>query len=694
MQPRQVRLTAQDDAALRERELGRTRGEDVEASSGSRQAEETLASHKPSKSAVPRRTSSAASARTKAALRERLLLQTNSLHKRDAHAHVHTPPPRPTTPPPLPKSASLPLHAKRILPPSPEAQKAKNENGVHHSPPLLPTTTIPDTSVPGRVRALSTHDHSPIIADILKQLDAARNVTSDLHAQLAEFQDASARTHASLQAEVDAARATKKREDAGRAEVKTRTKILDDARRQADGSKREAEKKLKAATAARDGATSRIERLGREVEELQRRMVEDSARVIESRIQADMDRNEISATLAAKRDEIKVAEDVVLALTTRARDLEDKIAEDTAKLQKMKADVEARRNRHASVLPTDMSSWPPPLLTSARSSPQAQLSTHQLPLALETDAARPPVDFRRSPTSPRPSPLVLGGMPNYPLSTVRTNSHSDAAILDAPYVPSTQFRPFADSPVTPLSPPFTGPHSPVGASLIPSRFMQTMENPRSNISNTDSFFSRIPAIRHTVSDDLYLRDESWLPSQASQLDSQRAVRQGRPSSPAREDEPVISKPRRWFAPAAKEKGLNPDAKVFTLPRGRPLSIGSNPGAKTPPTFGAEAFQPQNSPPRVSLAGSFFSSLHNPFAPSPAEREALQRALGSGSGNASLERISSHGSGSGGSGSGSGGGSGAGSHNASPHWMGESRRDTTVSTPRRFFNPWAGSESGK
>ena len=46
IRPRQVRLTAQDDAALRERELVRSRGDDVESGSGSRHAEEAFSSHK------------------------------------------------------------------------------------------------------------------------------------------------------------------------------------------------------------------------------------------------------------------------------------------------------------------------------------------------------------------------------------------------------------------------------------------------------------------------------------------------------------------------------------------------------------------------------------------------------------------------------------------------------------------------
>lgn len=675
MPPRQVRLTAQDDAALRERELVRSRGDDVESSSGSRHAEEVFSSHKASRLGIPRRTSSAAPPRTKAALRERLSLQTSSSNKRDAN----TQPPRPTTPPPLPKSASLPLHAKRVPPP-------KTENNAHNLP-LLSTPTVGEIIGPAFARTPSTHDQSPIITDILKQLDATRSATSELHTQLSEFQDVSARAHAILQTEVDAARAMKKREDSGRAEIKTKTKILDDARRQADGSKREAEKKLKAATVARDGATGRIERLGREVEELRRRMADDSARVTESRREAEAERHEISETLTLKREEIKVAEEVVVALTTRARDLEAEVAEETARLKKLKEEAEGRRQRHSAVSKTDKSSWPPPLLIPQRS-PSTQFASHQVASTLGTDTVRPSADFSRPPLPPHPHPLNVGGISNHPLGTAQTNGDSGVTPPDGQYVP--QFRPFADPPVVPLSTPaYSGSVSPVSAPLVPSSLAQSRESPRSSLPNNDILFSRLPIVRPPPSEELSPIDDPQQLSHTDQFDSQRAVLPPRPRSPSFDDEPMISKPssRRWFSAAAKEKGLNPDAKEFTLPYGRPLALGIRSGASTPNTFGSEIFPPQRKatespPPRVGLAGSFFSSLHNPFAPSPAEREALQRALGSGSGNASLERVSSHGSG-----SGNGGGGGA-SNNSSLHWLSEPRRDVTTSTRRSFFNPWA------
>lgn len=713
MCPRQVRLAALDDAALRDRAIARSGVDEPEPTTATRRIEDVCLAHRASKAHVPRRT--AALPRTKAALRERLSLQTAPVPKRETHA-----PSRPTTPPPLPKSASLPLHAKRVPPSTPETCKVKNERPApqHHSPPLLPTSSVPDLDAPAlHTRTPSTHELSPVIADILTQLDAARSVTSDLHTQLTDFQGASAVGHANLLAEVDAARATKKREDAGRAEVKARTKSLEDAKRQADGSKREAEKRLKAATAAHDSATGRIERLGREVEALQQRMADDAERVMESHVQSEAERKEISEALAEKREEIKVAEDVVVALTARARDLEGQISQAMERLLKMKEDAEARRQHAASaasntpVAPTASpasaaprpytSSWPPPLLVSTRDAPRAHLDALQVAPTLGTDTIRPP-DFQRSSTSSRPRPLTLGGVSNLstPAPHMKGHDNGNVVVLEGDYVPSSQFCPFADSPTSSLPEPpgYTGAVSPMTSSLISTSLMQSIESPRATLPHSGNPFlmpddGNGSAAQPAGLDGLYSPVE--LPSRhINRFDSQRAVFPPRPASPphVHEDELAVPKPRRWFSSATKEKGLNPDAKVFTLSRGRPFTLGSGSasGTSTPNTIGNDFFHPgpaAESPPRLpmSVAGSFFSSVHNAFTPSPAEREALQRALGSGSGNASLERVSSHGSGS---------GSGGSSSPRMP-WGGDGdglkRRDVLQASPARrntFIHPWS------
>lgn len=94
----------------------------------------------------------------------------------------------------------------------------------------------------------------------------------------------------------------------------------------------------------------------------------------------------------------------------------------------------------------------------------------------------------------------------------------------------------------------------------------------------------------------------------------------------------------WFSASRNEKhrsGLNPDAKVFRLTR---LSSDKTGSADTsmPSVPSYDALNPNGLTPSIT---SSTPSLLRAFAPSRAEREALQRALG-GSTNASLERLPS------------------------------------------------------
>jgi len=657
MQSRQVRVHPQNDDTSEMLESSRSRPEDGEPSNP---RQDDVPFVKSSKPGFPRRTSTTASSRTKAALRERISLQTQLAAKREQPAL----PARPSTPPPLPKSASLPLHAIRVPPPSPELRRGKNS--APNNQPLLPTNTAPPLQP--QMQA-PPQDQSPILAELLQQLDAARSATSDLHAQLQEVHAASERTAARLQTEVATARETKKREDEGRAAVKARTKVLDDARRQADSNKREAEKRLKAATARRDSTTNEFEKLDRAVEKMKCLMEGQVMKAKESGEKTKEESAALEAQLLEKKTQLNAAEDDVQVLSARARELESAIAEELEKLEKHKAQKESGP------------SWPPPL--SGKPSPQARVSAlSPVPLSL-------PVPIRSS-------------------------------SLDTP----SQFQPFSESPVNVAL-------SPVTTSLIPSSLMHSMENPLQEVPRLSPYFSQSNASSTIIPALLTRYDQSSNigPQRSIRFDEQRddfsepqklnAFFRPRPPSPA----VPAPKHRRWFM-HSKEKGLNPDAKVFTLPA-RPTLLASNQHCTSDPgpTY-SDIFHPASSstslsqdlrapdssnnnfpsasdifhppttilpdftkaiispnaspPPRMSLAGSLFPSLHNPFSPSPAEREALQRALSSRNPSkekitvgGNLERVSSNGSGS------------SGSLQSSPHWPhGQATRYTS------HFNPWA------
>jgi hypothetical protein len=96
-------------------------------------------------------------------------------------------------------------------------------------------------------------------------------------------------------------------------------------------------------------------------------------------------------------------------------------------------------------------------------------------------------------------------------------------------------------------------------------------------------------------------------------------------------------PRRWLSVSSATKGLNPGAKVFRLPS-KPATQSPHTGHSSKLSF--DALNPNGlGSSTVTSSSSTSTSLLRAFAPSPAEREVLQRALG-GSSNASLDRLPS------------------------------------------------------
>ncbi|GJJ06560.1 hypothetical protein Clacol_000753 [Clathrus columnatus] len=582
MQPRQVKLAAQNDALISSR-LRPSDDNTIPLDSSLSQSlsrQEDLSGKTAAKlqqlgTTIPRRSSG--SSRANNNLREKSSIQ--SLHKRDT-VHQTNLQPRPTTPPPLPKSASLPLHAKRV-PPSPELHKQPRNAPPS---PILPTCSIPPSTVsqvPQQGSQLAS-DPSPIITDLLEQLEAARGATSDLQAQLAQAHTTAVATTASLEAEVAQARATKKSEEAARNALKTRTKSLDDARRHADSVKRESEKKLKAVETQRDNASDLIQRLDASVHSMKREMEEEVVRVEEKRVSDGEKRVALTLEIASKREELKNVEEQVQILAARARVLESTIAEETVRYEKLKEvkdkhmkerekEKEKEKEDGASASPSLSSAWPPRL--SSENSPG---TIGALPSA-----------FTGLPTH-RPSPQLI-----------QQTSHIQPN-LNITISPTSHFRPFEPHSVVP-SVPQDDPLSPTSASLIPSSLMQSIDilSPRGhtmsesevitspidsptssgggnigtiyeepfNFADNKEEVLHLPPVPGRIRfDDSSFASPSVAGNTALKLLQRPKSPSPSPSAPLAHSNTANSR-RKWFGINSKEKGLNPDAKVFTLPSG-------------------------------------------------------------------------------------------------------------------------------
>ncbi|KAJ7346546.1 hypothetical protein DFH08DRAFT_868541 [Mycena albidolilacea] len=595
-------------------------------------------------------------------------------------------PVRSSTPPPLPKSASLPLHTPR--PSAAERLHASQPNAS--SQPTLATEQIRLNS-PILSRSPSTiFDQSPRIAEVIHQISLSSTSVQELRTQLADFQTSSSASHASLQTEVDSFRDRKRQEDASRSELKSRTKALDDSKRAAESIKRDAEKRLRAAQNGRDDASQRMEFLDNEISTLQRRLADDQSSMVQSQ-EISPEEQEITEALEQKRQEIKVAEDVITALNLRARELEDKLSSEKDRLKLARERAELRR-QDRSFHPHNAASGPwtlaPRNLYDSNTPPSDASDT-------SIGRSRRSSDPYALPTSPRPAKLALGSISNFNKGHLlgnlvnpapRSNGYSifDDVFLNQPSLISGNFSPFSEADSRIQVPPAL--MSPTSQSLIPSGLISSLDSSdgssRSFQSESDAFMDKewreaslqrarsqplspnfgvgpitvSPTSLHGPSSNDYERDpfEVRVPFTSpptrereyrvseSSMDMQRVTLAHRTHSDPtsnKEDEPAPSTAdkavsRRWFTSNKDKpkKGLNPDAKEFSLPRKAATT------ATSPRSSAYDALNPNGLGSNMMPPASASHSLLRAFAPSPAEREALYRGLGST--NASLERLPS------------------------------------------------------
>ena len=625
--------------------------------------------------------------------------------------------PRSTTPPPLPKSASLPLHVTRTPHDKQHGMRQIVSQQAIASLSPEPARVNPPALLPS---PSTIFDQSPVISDILRQITSSKSAVHDLRNQLKDFRAAAAESHAHIQSDLDVHRERKRSEDAARAELKARTKTLEDSKRTAEASKREAEKRLRAAESARDTASERVQRLDQEIGALKVRMNDDKEAIICSKQDGDDMDKEMAEQLERKRKEIKVAEEVIAALNSRAKELEEKIASEEERLRYAKEQADMKKQDrafnplHVVSEPVEAPLWAPIVPEAQEAMPDPHFDIHTdraqqievfpdlLPSSDQTPVRRSsipeaPVQLA---TSPRPRRLSLGSLSNFRDHPVPARADSEIPTLPTDDVPppltsgrtqSTKFSPFSDQEID-VS---TDMHediaiSPRSTSLIPTSLIKTLDRggviddlSRSFQSESDTFLDRdwrklhpFPAhpventavfsssptslnfpsfyaveqedpfeirppplpLRHRITSDGLETERVYLTSELA------GEKIGQPLVRARShetDEKTVA-PRRWFSSSKHDdkKGLNPEAKAFHLKNfplfgaSKPASIdsiishGSTASSTSLPTFLA--------PPSTG-SDSILSTLSmRAFAPSPEEREALTRAMGSS--NTSLERL--------------------------------------------------------
>ncbi|EKM54187.1 uncharacterized protein PHACADRAFT_257853 [Phanerochaete carnosa HHB-10118-sp] len=416
---------------------------------------------------------------------------------------------RSTTPPPLPKSASLPLHVQRQ-----PSDKAHNQR--HAQAPSQPSVTPAPTpsavlNPPQLNPSPSTlFDQSPVISEILRQISTSKAAVYELRSQLSEAGAQAQESHAAIQSDLGEHRARKREEDAARQELKARTKTLEDSKRSAESCRRDTEKRLRAAESARNSASERIERLDKEIGALKERVGRDEDAIVRCKTEADEAEKGLIGELEKKRKEIKVAEDVVAALNSRTKELEEKIAAEEQRLKRAKEQAELRKQDrdfyplHVVNPQEAATTWSPIVTASnlAASDVHDQINTdgaaqiEVFPTALHF----PVVQGRRASvseepqgfsTSPRPRHLSLGGISNFRECNginIQEPAHPQI-VLRPPAVhddlptsksssqsQSSRFSPFTDNELEVPAFDNQGPGiSPRSTSLIPTSLIKSLE---------------------------------------------------------------------------------------------------------------------------------------------------------------------------------------------------------------------------
>ncbi|KAG7446377.1 uncharacterized protein BT62DRAFT_968124 [Guyanagaster necrorhizus] len=597
---------------------------------------------------------------------------------------------RSSTPPPLPKSVSLPLHATR------SSQVLMDHSVItQHPSQSLPSFPIDPVNAGAQLPStspLTVFDQSPHVAELLRQVTASTSSILDLRNQLSDCKISASQSHTTLQRELESCRERKRQEDSMRAELKSRTKALDDSKRQAESMRRDSEKRLKAAFTARNDTKQRIEHLDSEILHLQKCLVDDEASVRHSKDTESPAEQTIKVSLEQRRTEVKIADNVVVALNIRARELEKRLTIQKERLQSLRERFQSQqltRSLHHGfhVIDPPSSSW------SLKDSPFDII--HSATLSSQGDSLR---DDQTSGHSPEPSELIIETPSDHVLTSVPiplrgnayTRMESDLPSLAVQTSqPVGKFAPFAEFDPHPSQSSMAV--SPTSSSLIPSGLMSSLalDNTdsisRSFQSENDVFLDRhwrnngvhghrqrlhtdehspkygtmttsSPTSLHAVStsdadyDPFEVRmltpreRERYSLRSESAMDMQRASLFHRnssspslvhPSSEEFDPAPGTDKPsapRRWFSKVKAAKGLNPDAKVFSISGS---ADSQKQGHFSQISF--DALNPHGLGANVMAPTSDSSTLLRAFAPSPAEREVLQRAFG-GSTNTSLERL--------------------------------------------------------
>jgi hypothetical protein len=249
-------------------------------------------------------------------------------------------------PPPIPDSHAITLH-QRPPPPEPTPTPPPKPEA---DPPLSPSS---DSNVPHvDPKLLSTH---PALNDLYNSVSASHASATDLRIQFDSLSSAASASQAQLQSTLDDLRARKRDEDADRLDVKTRTKALEEGKRQAEAAKREADKKLKVSEGLRDAVLARIAVLTKQVDEATEKMKVQKGQMAKSREHVQTREKQVKEEMEGKQKRVAEMEETVTNEAGSVKELEELVRKEEDSLEQAKADaleaLEMERRRQTAFSP-------------------------------------------------------------------------------------------------------------------------------------------------------------------------------------------------------------------------------------------------------------------------------------------------------------------------------------------------------
>ncbi|GAA6005091.1 uncharacterized protein JCM10292_005561 [Rhodotorula paludigena] len=154
---------------------------------------------------------------------------------------------------------------------------------------------------------------------------ASDPILVELQAQLDELRASAAETEQRLQDELEVLRGKKRDEDAFRAELKAKTKSLEEAKRLAEASRSEAEKELNERRSVIKEAQARVDKLRDEIRALERKGLEAVERKEKKKRERKEREKKLRDDVIKKRDELKDKEKALDEVLQKVGEMERKL---------------------------------------------------------------------------------------------------------------------------------------------------------------------------------------------------------------------------------------------------------------------------------------------------------------------------------------------------------------------------------